>query len=85
MPKDTPEKVLQKWVKQKGWTAADLAAASGMGYQHCWNLLNNKSRLTDETLGRLTRTLLDADLTMALARAMKAAGYGNGNGKGESK
>lgn len=72
MPKtNTPEKILQAWAKQRGWNASELAAAVGMSYQHAWNLLNGRSRVTYETLGRLLVMLNSEGPAMAIAEAIK--------------
>lgn len=68
---NTPEKILRAWAKQKGWSASDLAQASGLSYQHAWNLLRGRSRVTYETLGRLLVALNSEGPALAIAEAMK--------------
>jgi plasmid maintenance system antidote protein VapI len=53
---DKLTKALRVWAEQEHIVPSSFAAKTGYSYQHAYNLLKGGGKVSDETLGRISRT-----------------------------
>lgn len=53
---------MKSWVQDKGISITEFAQHMHYGYQHVWNLLDDRSYVTTETLGRFLVCYGEAEL-----------------------
>jgi plasmid maintenance system antidote protein VapI len=53
---DQLTKKVRAWASQEAIRPKDFAKKTGYSYQHAYNLLKGKGLVSDETMGRISRT-----------------------------